>query len=182
MTALAAARSGRLFCLLLCAALAGAACSRDTGAERPVNRTLSVGAGPRINIYDDRPTPVVLRLYQLSGRSAFDGADFWALFDTDAEALAGEVVDRRSLSPLYPGEQRLVDIDLSPDTRYLGVFGEFADMDTQTTKAVAAVDDASIAGLRIAVDAGGVTIHGGAEAAAAKTTPGLLGRLLGRGE
>ena len=137
-----------------------AACAPDVVDDpAPVNKTLTVSAGSNVNQYSDVAHPVVIRLYQLSSRSEFEAADFWEIFNS-SESLAGVVVDRRSLSPLYPDEQRLVAIDLEKDTFFLGAFAEFADYGRQAYSDVVPISaDILDAGVTVTVTSSGVAIR-----------------------
>jgi type VI secretion system VasD/TssJ family lipoprotein len=105
--------------VLLAATCLLVACAAEPEPPMPVNKTLSVQAGPNVNQYNNAANPIVVRLYQLSSRSEFEAADFWGIFNDNAPDLAGVVLDKRSLSPLYPGETRLVAFDLPIDTESL---------------------------------------------------------------
>lgn len=169
-----------------------AACATDTGPAAPVNKTLNVEAGPNVNQYNEASNPVVVRIYQLSSRTEFEAATFWEVFEDNSPDLAGVVLDRRSLSPLFPGETRLVAFDLVPDVFYLGAFAEFADFDTQSFRAAVPIDAARLdSGVTISVTASGVSIqfrNPADEAEKAAADPGLfksifqtLGGLVGLG-
>lgn len=126
----------------------------------PVNKTLTVEAGPNVNQYNDYANSVVVRLYQLSSRSEFEAASFWDIFHGNSPDLAGVVLDKRSLSPLYPGETRLVAFDLEPDVYYLGAFAEFADYSTQQFRAAIPIDAAQLdAGVTVSVTSSGISIQ-----------------------
>ena len=114
---------------------------RSSSTRTPVNKTLTVQAGPSVNNYNNSSNPIVIRLYQLNSRSEFEAAGFWQIFNGGAPELAGVVVNVRSLSPLYPGENRLVSIDLEPDVFYLGAFAEFADFSTQQFRHVVPINE-----------------------------------------
>lgn len=136
------------------------ACAQEPEPPMPVNKTLSVQAGPNINEYNNAANPIVLRLYQLSSRSEFEAASFWDIFNDDGPDLAGVVLDKRSLSPLYPGETRLVAFDLEPDVFFLGAFAEFADFNTQQFRAAVPIDVERLDnGVTVSVTTSGVSIQ-----------------------
>lgn len=183
-------RTGPRVGLLSATALVGLlmACSTPEVEPVPVNKTLSVQAGPNVNQYNNASNPTVVRIYQLSSRSEFEAATFWEIFNKTSPDLAGAILDERSLSPLYPAETRLVAFDLVPDVFYLGAFAEFADYETQQFRSVVPIDAATLdEGVTISVTTSGVSIQyrnateDEAAAAAAATQPvkkkGLFGRI-----
>jgi type VI secretion system VasD/TssJ family lipoprotein len=136
------------------------ACAGELEPPMPVNKTLSIQAGPNVNQYNNSVNPIVLRIYQLSSRSEFEAASFWDIFNNNAPDLVGVVLDKRSLSPLYPGETRLVAFDLEPDVFYIGAFAEFADFETQQFRAAVPIDEERLDnGVTISVTSSGVTIQ-----------------------
>ena len=125
----------------------------------PVNKTLVVRAGPNINKYNNSANPIVIRLYQLSSRTEFNAATFWELFNNESADLSGVVLDKNTLSPLYPEESRLVAIDLEPDVFYLGVFAEFANFELQEFRdAVPVSADLLDNGMTVSITASGIAL------------------------
>ncbi|MBW4964209.1 type VI secretion system lipoprotein TssJ [Sulfitobacter sp. CW3] len=145
----------------LCAALfALSACGDANKKKGPINKTIWVEAGPNVNQYNDSANPIVVRIYQLSSRTEFEAASFWGIFNNDAPDLAGAILDKRSLSPLYPGEKRLVAFDLQPDVFYLAAFAEFSNYETQQFKTVVPMSlDRLDNGVTISVASSGVSIQ-----------------------
>ncbi|WP_347821368.1 type VI secretion system lipoprotein TssJ [uncultured Planktomarina sp.] len=142
------------------ASLVACATPKEVAARAPVNKTLTVQAGPSVNNYNNSSNPIVIRLYQLNSRSEFETAGFWQIFNGGAPELAGVVVNVRSLSPLYPGEHRLVSIDLEPDVFYLGAFAEFADFGTQQFRHVVPINEELLDdGVTVSVTASGISLQ-----------------------
>jgi len=79
--------------------------------------------------------PVVVRLYELKARGAFDGADYFSLSDKEAATLGGELIGREEAT-LAPGTERLVVRNLNPESRFLGVAVGFRDIDHASWRAV----------------------------------------------
>ncbi len=74
-----------------------------------------------------RPSPVVVRLYQLKENVAFNGADFFALYDDEQKVLGGDLVSRSEYL-LKPSEKRSLEIEVSPDARFVGAVAAFRDI------------------------------------------------------
>jgi type VI secretion system protein VasD len=75
-----------------------------------------------------RPSPVVVRIYELRSVAAFNKADFFSLYERDKEQLGPELVSRDEL-PLMPGGKPQAITTLRTDTRYLGVVAAFRDIE-----------------------------------------------------
>jgi type VI secretion system protein VasD len=86
-----------------------------------------------------RPSPLLLRVYELKAVAAFNGADFMSLYQRDQAELGGDFVAREEFV-LAPGETRAFRKTLSPDTHFLGVVAAFRDLDRSTWRSVVAVD------------------------------------------
>jgi type VI secretion system protein VasD len=114
----------RLLAIVACVALAACA-----GAPpKPAKAQLSISASTAVNPdADGRPSPVVVRLYQLKDDAAFGGADFFAIFDKEEATLAASLLSREEFV-LAPGDARMVELQVSPEARFLGVAAAFRDI------------------------------------------------------
>ena len=99
--------------------------------------TLSAASNLNLSV-SQRPSPLVVRLYELRSATAFAKADFTALHQADVATLGGDLVLRDELL-LQPGESRPWQRTLSPETRFIGVFGVYRDVERAVWRASAAV-------------------------------------------
>lgn len=74
-----------------------------------------------------RPSPIVLRLIELKHPVAFEGADFFSLYQRATESLAPDLVTQEELE-LRPGESRELKLSVGPDSRYVGVLAAYRDL------------------------------------------------------
>jgi type VI secretion system protein VasD len=74
-----------------------------------------------------RPSPVVIRVYQLKTDAAFKGAEFFALYDDDQKVLGPELITRDEFV-LAPSEKKTIDVAVSKDTRFVGAVAAFRDI------------------------------------------------------
>jgi len=74
-----------------------------------------------------RPSPVVVRVYQLRGDAAFIGADFFGLFEDEQKVLGPELISRAEYV-LTPSERRTVDVPVAADARFVGAIAAFRDI------------------------------------------------------
>jgi len=85
----------------------------------------AAGLNPSIS---GRPSPLTVRLYELSSLTAFDNADFISLYQGDKATLAAEMLARDDIV-LAPGETRPYARNLNPETRYLAVLAAYRDIE-----------------------------------------------------
>ena len=96
---------------------------------KPSVAELSFVIDPNVNPdASGRPSPVVVRIYELKSLSAFNRADFFSLYEKDRELLAADLVNRDEL-PMVPGGKPQAITTLRSDTRYLGVVAAFRDIE-----------------------------------------------------
>lgn len=85
-----------------------------------------------------RPSPVVVRVFELKAPTLFEQADFVSLFEKDQATLAAELVSREEFV-LRPGESKPINKPLSPDTRFIGVMAAFRELERARWRAVVPV-------------------------------------------
>lgn len=111
--------------LVLAACTMFAACASAPPKPQPVNVKLNIVVSADVNPdAQNRPSPIVVRIFQLKDDAAFKDADFFALYDKEEATLAASLVSRAEYE-LAPGESRGVDYSVSPDTRFIGVIAAF---------------------------------------------------------
>lgn len=84
-----------------------------------------------------RPSPIVVRVYQLRADAGFAGAEFFALFDDADKALGADLISRDEYV-MTPGERRTVDITIPEDARAVGVLAAYRDVRNAQWRAVIA--------------------------------------------
>jgi len=76
---------------------------------------------------DGRPSPMVVRVYELKSKNVFDEADFFKLYDEEAATLGGDLLNREEFE-VAPGEGRNYEHKAHDDTRFLGVIAAYRDI------------------------------------------------------
>ncbi len=95
---------------------------------KPAPAALTIAASADTNPdATGRPSPVVLRVYQLKGDAAFSGAEFFPLFDDDQKVLGAELISRDEYV-LAPSEKRIIEVAVSDDARFVGAVAAFRDI------------------------------------------------------
>ena len=115
-------------CLLLVPGCA----STEHVAAAPYSVTFNV-AGDVNPDASRRPTPIVLKVFQLKASSAFDSADFFSLQSKPEGVLGSELigVDRVILRP---GESRTLHYSGSVDAHAIGVVAEYRQIEQSRWK------------------------------------------------
>ncbi|NOQ64396.1 MAG: type VI secretion system lipoprotein TssJ [Methyloprofundus sp.] len=86
---------------------------------------VSKQANPDVN---ERPSPVVVRIFQLKNLGKFSESDFYALFENDKEVLGDDLVNSEQFY-LKPGEDRSLKNTVEPETHYIAVIAAFRDIE-----------------------------------------------------
>jgi type VI secretion system protein VasD len=105
-----------------------------------------------------RPSPVIVRTYELKSATVFNSSDFFAMFDRDKEVLGGDLVARDEWA-LTPGNSRQALKNLQRDTRYVGVVAAFRDLDRARWRATTFVYPNQITRMEIKLDRNEVNIR-----------------------
>ena len=138
---------GLLSGVLIASVLASACAS----VPKPSTAKITVAASPDTNPdASGRPSPIVVRVYQLNGDAAFTAADFFALYEDEQKVLGPQLIDRSEFV-MAPSEQRTVDLSVSPDTRFVGAVAAFRDIRNAQWRVVIPVKGGSD-GVTVAVE------------------------------
>ena len=90
--------------------------------------TMTVSASAETNPdATGRPSPVVVRVYQLKTDAAFTAASFIDLFEREDTTLGTELISRDEYV-LAPKESRTIDIVIADETRFVGAVAAFRDI------------------------------------------------------
>jgi type VI secretion system protein VasD len=100
------------------------------GSSPPKPQALKLNIAVSADVNPDtqnRPSPIVVRVYQLKDDAAFKDAEFFVLYDKEQATLAAALVSREEFE-LAPGEHRAVDYKLSPDAHFVAVAAAYRDI------------------------------------------------------
>ncbi|WP_451975629.1 type VI secretion system lipoprotein TssJ [Azospirillum endophyticum] len=108
------------------AVLALSACSSaPPPAPPPTTIQMTVVGASALNPDpNERPSPVMLRLYQLGPSDAFANADFFQVIDQDKATLGPTLLDRQELA-VPPDSRQTVTIQPKPDVKTLAIAAAF---------------------------------------------------------
>lgn len=109
------------------------------GSPKPTRLDIRMSGDAQVNPDARyRPSPVMVRLYELKTPAAFESADFFSLFDKDRETLAADL-NARDEFVLQPGQSLTLKREARPDTRYLAVLAAYRDLERSRWRAVTAL-------------------------------------------
>ncbi len=92
--------------------------------------------------YDGEASPLVVRMYELKSVTAFNNADFFALYDSDEAELGGDLKAKEEIE-LQPGDKIEFERELQPETRYIGFIAGYRDIENASWRAVAEIPEGS---------------------------------------
>ena len=108
-------------------------------APKPTQVAGTIEASAQVNpSTSKRPSPVLVRVYELKTAAAFTAADFMSLYQRDKTELGGDMLGKDEFV-LAPGESKSFAKTLSPDTRFLGVLAAYRDVEHARWRSVVAV-------------------------------------------
>lgn len=106
-----------------------ASCSSAPKITPTTNIQVTLEAAANVNPDSrGRPSPIIVRFYELKSPTAFNNADFFSLYEHEQETLGADLVTKEEIQ-LTPGEKRQFQRQPQPDTRHIGVIAAFRDLE-----------------------------------------------------
>jgi type VI secretion system protein VasD len=139
---------------LLAAALAGCSIPPSTPLIGSKETTVVARITTAATLNPDvrrRPSPLVVRVYELAARNAFDSADFVSLYERDKDALAADLVTREEIV-LQPGEARDWNKKLMPQTKFIAVVAAYREIERASWRAVLPIKQVAVNRVTIQAD------------------------------
>lgn len=113
--------------------------SACAGPPKPASVTGTIQASAQINpSASKRPSPLLIRIYELKSAAAFNAADFMSLYQRDQAELAADLLAKEEFV-LSPGETKTFAKTLAPDTRFLGVVAAYRDLEHAKWRSIVAI-------------------------------------------
>ena len=143
---------------LVCAGVVAITVGCAPAPKKPSVASLEVIVAKDVNPdANGRPSPVIVRTYELKSLAAFDAAHVYGLLERDRDVLGGDLLARDEL-PLKPGERREMKKTLQPDTRFLGVTAAFRDVEHSKWRATIALPVKELTQVEIRLDRNDVSV------------------------
>ena len=104
---------------------------------------LVIEASSVLNVREaGQPSPVILRVHELTSPVLFRSLDFFALFENDKASLGDEYIKRYEYQ-MQPGEKIHEFLELDPATRAVGFSVAFRDIDGSSWRKVEVIEEKS---------------------------------------
>lgn len=104
-----------------------------------------------------RPSPIVIRVYELKARTQFDALDFLSLSERDKDTLGADLLSREEFV-MRPGETKAIVKKVSPEAQFIGITAGYRNLERAQWRAVSAIQGQSSTDFVIKVDALAVSI------------------------
>jgi len=141
--------------MMLAAVSALAACGMF-GGSKETSVEMILAAGNQLNPNAQRrPSPVVVRVFDLKTPAGFDAATYEGLFERDRETLAADLVARDEFT-LNAGEGKRIERKLAPETKVIAVAVAFRELERASWRTTVAVKPNAKNRINVALD--GVTV------------------------
>jgi len=109
----------------------------DKREELPVPLEITLGAAERVNpSVSGRPSPIAVRLFELTKETKFSTAGYFELMAEDGKAALGEELLTSEEFILLPGEVRVIRKRAASDSRFLGIVAGYRDLSGSTWRAL----------------------------------------------
>lgn len=124
-------------CLALAALLCS--CASPPAPKKPSVAQASINVAADVNPdAHGRPSPVVVRLFELKALGGFQNGDFFSLYERGKEVLGGDLLASEEMV-LRPGEKKRFERPLQADTRFVAAVAAFRDLDRAMWRATVAI-------------------------------------------
>lgn len=98
---------------------------KPPSAPEPTRVVIEIEAAGDINpSITNRPSPVVMRIFQLRSYADFNKADFASLYERGTETLGGDLIDQQEIF-VKPNEKRTLFFEAPDDLRTVGIMAAF---------------------------------------------------------
>ncbi|CAH0193436.1 type VI secretion system lipoprotein TssJ [Pseudomonas mediterranea] len=124
----------------------------STMTKLALTLTASDQLNPDLN---GRPSPVVVRLFELRHPVAFENADFFSLYERARETLSPDLLSSEELE-LRPGETVDLKLDIAGGGRYVGVVAAYRDLPQARWRYTLPVTAAQFTEARLTLDQDGI--------------------------
>ncbi len=99
-----------------------------------------------------RPSPLIVRMYELKSNKLFNKADFIDIYEQDEATLGADFIAVQKLKRLKPGEDRENSFVLDEKTRFVALYAEFFNYKNARYKVIIPVVQHDVIGTTININ------------------------------
>lgn len=102
-------------------------------ASKPTHMDLVIKSGKEINLDKDNvSSPLMLNFYELDSAEQFSKLDYWTIIDNGTDRLNSDLISQNK-HIIVPNEKHHYKILFDEKAKFLGVIGNFRNLDSNTT-------------------------------------------------
>jgi len=102
-------------------------------ASKPTHLELVIKSTNNINLDSDNiSSPLMLNFYELDSAEQFSKLDYWTLLDSGTDRLNSDLISQNK-HIIIPSEEQTYKILFDEKAKFLGVIGNFRNLDANTT-------------------------------------------------
>lgn len=144
------------FFTLLTALVLMAGCSTLSPYSKVTKLNLNLTASDQLNPdLNGRPSPLVVRLFELKHPIAFENADFFSLYERAKESLAPDMVATEELE-LRPGETVELKLSVEEGSRFVGVLAAYRDLPESKWRYTVPITSLQVTDVDLTLDQSGI--------------------------
>ena len=133
-----------------------AGCSSLSPYSSVTKLNLKLTASDQLNPdLNGRPSPVVVRLFELKHPVAFESADFFSLYERSKKTLAPDIVATEELE-LRPGETLELKLSVEEGSRFVGILAAYRDLSQAQWRHTVQVIPAALNEVDLTLDQSGI--------------------------
>jgi len=140
-----------ILCLLSCTLLISSCATFNNIVPPSTDLRINVAENVNPDI-TGRPSPVVMKVFELSSRTIFDTQDFFSLYD-EPELILGPDLLKKDELELQPDSKQKYMMKLNRNTRYVGLIVAYRDIDKARWRSVIEVDPTGYDDISVNVEA-----------------------------
>ncbi|VVP52713.1 type VI secretion system lipoprotein TssJ [Pseudomonas fluorescens] len=131
-------------------------CSSLSPYSKVTKLNLKLTASDQLNPdLNGRPSPIVVRLFELKHPVTFENADFFSLYERAKESLAPDLVASEELE-LRPGETVELKLSVEEGSRYVGVLAAYRDLPETKWRYTVQITPVEVSDADLTLDSAGI--------------------------
>jgi type VI secretion system protein VasD len=133
-----------------------AGCSSLSPYSHVTKLNLKLTASDQLNPdLNGRPSPIVVRLFELKHPVTFENADFFSLYERAKESLAPDLVASEEIE-LRPGETVEMKLSVEEGSRYVGILAAYRDLPETKWRYTVQVTPVEVTNADLTLDQAGI--------------------------